>query len=146
MSGTCQLKTCWKRLSPFNVVGSELKQRYLNAIRVSFKEKKLQMKVTNQYEPVSRKDKQLVYLVPSPDYCVRNLAAGSRGMLGRKCSSDDMPSKECKALCNVCKLRHHTVEHYEQVKCRCRFVWCCNVKCDTCTKQSTITTCKKRRK
>ena len=144
LTGSCQLKTCWKRLAPFNVVGSELKQRYLKAVQVSFKERRLQVTVNNKYRPVYRRDKKLVYLELSPNYCLRNLTAGSPGVAGRTCSSDDVSTNDCKALCNSCKLRHQTVEGYKEVKCRCKFVWCCEVKCETCTRAYSVTTCRRR--
>ena len=141
LSGNCEFSTCWKQLAPFKVVGSELKQRYFNAVQVSFKEGRLQEKAKSGYKAVSPRDKKLVYLQASPDYCVRNLTAGSFGMRGRKCSSNDLSGNECSALCNACKLKHKTSISYTQVKCRCKFVWCCSVKCDTCARTSLVTTC-----
>ncbi|KAJ7376771.1 Protein Wnt-8b [Desmophyllum pertusum] len=143
VTGSCNLKTCWKQLAPFNVVGSELKQKYRAAVRVSFLNNKLHKRDNNRDRLVTRKHKKLVYLDSSPDYCVRNSTVGSPGMLGRTCRSDVLPSKECKSLCNSCQLRHKTVEHYKQVKCRCKFVWCCTVKCDLCTVKYSLTTCTK---
>ena len=144
LSGTCKLKTCWKRLAPFDMVGTELKLKYRQAVRVEFKQRKLKERVGDAYRPVSREDRKMVYLEPSPDYCVRNLTAGSYGMLGRTCNSEDMPTDSCIDLCNSCNMRHKTVNHYEEVDCRCKFFWCCEFRCDKCTKQTSITTCVNR--
>ncbi|XP_078381170.1 protein Wnt-8b-like [Oculina patagonica] len=143
VTGSCNLKTCWKQLAPFNVIGSELKQKYRAAVQVSFLNNKLHKRDNNRDRLVSRRDKKLVYLDSSPDYCVRNATAGSPGMLGRTCRSDAVPTKECRSLCNSCQLRHQTVEHSKQVKCRCKFVWCCTIKCQLCTVKYSLTTCTK---
>lgn len=142
VTGSCNLKTCWKQLAPFAVVGSTLKQKYLTAVPVSFKNNKLHEK-EGRDRPLSRKSKKLVYLDSSPDYCVRNTTAGSLGMLGRACTSDAGRTKECRSLCQSCNLRAQTKEHYKQVKCRCKFVWCCTVKCELCTVKYSLTTCSK---
>ena len=119
VTGSCNLKTCWKQLAPFAVVGSALKQEYLAAVPVSFKNNKIHEKHSRD-SVLSRKSKQLVYLDSSPDYCVRNTTAGSLGMLGRTCTSDAGHTKKCRSLCQSCNLRAHTKDHYTQVKCRCK--------------------------
>ncbi|KAJ7392985.1 Protein Wnt-8b [Desmophyllum pertusum] len=144
VTGSCNLKTCWKQLAPFNVVGSELKQKYRAAVRVSFLNNKLHKRDNNRDRRdrlVTRKDKKLVYLDSSPDYCVRNATAGSPGMRGRTCLGDQVSTGECRSLCNSCNLRHRTVEQSKQVKCRCKFVWCCTVKCKLCNVKYSRTTC-----
>ena len=49
--------------------------------------------------------------------------------------------RKCRSLCNSCNLRHWTVERYRQVKCRCKFVWSCTVRCELCTEKYSFTTC-----
>ena len=142
VTGSCNLKTCWKQLAPFEVVGSKLKQKYLKAVPVSFKNSKLHLRDSRD-RLVTRKTKKLVYLDSSPNYCLRNTTAGSFGMLGRTCRSDAVPTEECRALCQSCNFRAQTKEHYKQVKCRCKFVWCCTVKCELCTVKYSLTTCSK---
>ena len=135
------MKTCWKQLAPFNVVGSELKQKYRTAVRVSFLNNKLYKEDNNRDRLVTKTEKKLVFLDSSPDYCVRNAIAGSPGMMGRTCKSEDASTEECRSLCNSCNLRHRTVEQYKKVKCRCKFVWCCSVKCKLCSAKYSLTTC-----
>lgn len=141
VTGSCTLKTCWKELGPFENVGSMLKQIYRNAAQVSYVNNKLQERENRQLRTVSEKEKKLVYLDSSPDYCVRNYTVGSLGMLGRICRGDEVSTNQCKSLCNSCGLRHQTEENFKQIKCRCKFVWCCSVKCDTCTTSYSVTTC-----
>ena len=134
------MKTCWKQLAPFTVVGSELKQKYRTAVQVSFQNNELQ-RANSPDRLVTKTEKKLVYLDSSPDYCVRNATTGSPGMLGRTCQSKNSSHEECTSLCNSCNLRHRTVEHKKQVKCKCKFVWCCTVKCKVCTVKYSLTTC-----
>ena len=142
VTGSCHLKSCWKQLAPFDVVGSALKQKYHTAVPVSFINNKLQsLDNNNRYRLVTRKDNKLVYLNSSPDYCVRNVTAGSPGMLGRTCRSDVVFTKECRSPCSSCNLRPQIVEHFKQVKCRCELMWCCIVKCQICTEKYLLTTC-----
>ena len=135
------MKTCWKQLGPFNVAGSELKQKYGTAVRVSFLDNKLYTRVDNRDRLVTKTGKKLVYIDSSPDYCVRNATAGSPGMLGRTCQSENTSIEECRSLCYSCNLRHRTVVQKKQVKCKCKFVWCCSVKCKLCSVKYSLTTC-----
>ena len=141
----CSTKTCWMQLAPFEDVGAKLKQKYHNAIRVWFVDNKLQERIGDQFKAISSEDNRLVYLDPSPDYCVRNDTLGYRGMLAMSCKSFDVHATKCKAFidkCNACNLGYQTIEHgFEQFKCKCKFHWCCFVKCEKCKKMSYITTC-----
>ena len=141
VTGSCNFKTCWKSLAPFSVVGAELKKKYRQAKKVILIDNVLH---DEDNKPVARRDKKLVFLDPSPDYCVRNRTAGSLGLLGRSCSSDDIATSKCRSLCNSCSLGHKTVQHKKDVKCRCKFVWCCSVECETCTREYSVTTCTRR--
>jgi wingless-type MMTV integration site family protein 16 len=35
ISGSCELKTCWRSLPPFQEVGARLKDRYENSVAIS---------------------------------------------------------------------------------------------------------------
>ena len=142
VTGSCHLKTCWKSLAPFSVVGAALKRKYHQAAKVALIDSSLQEGPIKK--PSSRRDRKLVYLDASPDYCVRNITVGSHGMLGRTCNSDDVSVSKCKSLCNSCKLRSRTVELSKLVDCRCKFVWCCSIECEKCTKKYSVTTCTRR--
>jgi len=141
VTGSCNFRTCWKSLASFSEVGEELKEKYRQAVKVTLVDNVLQGEDNKQ---VARKDKKLVFLDSSPDYCVRNKTAGSLGLLGRSCRGDEVSTSKCRSLCNSCSLKHKTVEHTKEVKCPCKFVWCCSVKCKTCTKKYSITTCTRR--
>ncbi|XP_058957310.2 protein Wnt-2-like [Pocillopora verrucosa] len=141
LSGSCTAKICWRQMEPFEVIGKKLKLKYKSALRVWYANNKLHERGKNKLT-AEKREKKLVYLDPSPDYCVFNKTLGSPGMLGRICRSDEGTTvKKCRSLCNACKLKHHTVQVVKEDKCRCRFVWCCNVECDTCTSKYHATTC-----
>ena len=142
VSGSCHYKTCWRSLAPFGEVGQQLKLKYRHAVKVSVV--KGILKEVKTKKTAARRDEKLVYLDNSPDFCVRNVTAGSPGVLRRICSSEDGGVDKCVSLCDSCRLRSRTVEHSIQVFCRCRFVWCCRVQCEQCTKRYSITTCTRR--
>ena len=137
-------QTCYPKLTPFEMIGAELKQKYHNAMRVWFFNGKLYEQIGSQFKAISSEDNRLVYLDPSPDSCVRNDTLGTPGMLGRTCRSSNVTKSDCesfKALCSSCKFRYETKEYFEQYKCNCKFIWCCYVECQTCTKKYSVTTC-----
>ena len=141
LSGSCTAKICWRQMEAFEVIGEKLKLKYKNALRVWYANSKLQERGKNKLS-AKKREKKLVYLDPSPDYCVPNKTLGSPGMLGRICRSDGGTTvKKCHSLCNACKLKYQTVQVVKEDKCRCRFVWCCNVECDTCKSKYHKTTC-----
>ncbi|XP_078382909.1 protein Wnt-8b-like [Oculina patagonica] len=142
----CAIKTCWLVLPPFKDVVSKLKEKYHNSVRVWSVDNKLRVQVNNHsisFPGISRRNLKLAYLDSSPDLCVRNDILGIPGMLGRSCRSDEVADK-CNlfsAICNSCKLKVKIVERYKQVKCRCKFVYCCKVDCEMCTEKYSVMTC-----
>lgn len=134
----CRVKTMWMVLAPFEVVSSKLKEKYHKALQVSFINNRLQQ--LNSVFPIKQ---NLVYLDDSPGYYARNDSLGINGMLGRSCRRD-MSDDNCElftAICNFSGLNPITVERYKQVKCNCKFTWCCSVECETCTEKYNETKC-----
>lgn len=84
VSGSCSVKTCWKGLPKLEEIASDLKSKYLAAIKVSHRlvgrRRQLIAKETG-IRPVQEAD--LVYLINSPDYCTPNLHLGSLGTQDR---------------------------------------------------------------
>ena len=142
ITGSCQLKTCWRSLASFSVIGEELKRKYREAVKVELVDSVLKEEVSKKQ--ATKRDKKLVYLDSSPDYCVPNATAGSPGMVGRTCSSDDVSVGNCRSLCNSCNLKAQTEQQYKQADCRCKFIWCCSIKCEKCIKKYQLTTCARR--
>ena len=132
--------SCWKKLAPFEVVASKLKEKYREALQVGLVHKK-------PWDPINRvvsvKDQELDYLEDSPSFCEQNHTLGYRGMLGLSCRSDVAEDK-CKVfikLCNGCNLRVEKVERYKRVNCSCKFIYCCKVECEKCTEKYFEITC-----
>lgn len=98
VSGSCTMKTCWKSLPPFRTIGDSLMKKYYRARPVTStytttksdkkSEKKLQLVLKKGKMPIKKppKKSELVFLQMSPNYCEKDLAAGSLGTVGRICN------------------------------------------------------------
>ncbi|CAK8689171.1 protein Wnt-5a-like [Clavelina lepadiformis] len=126
VSGSCSLKTCWMQIPNFRQIGDELKNLYGGAAEVR----------SNSRGKIRRRDGQnielnsLVFLESSPDYCDRHRRTGVTGTRGRECEVGSHGPDGCGFLCCGRGSTPHQIT--ETVKCRCKFEWCCEVKCDTC--------------
>lgn len=155
VSGSCVTKTCWRVVPKLDEFASILKKKYNLAKQVyvasdsdelviqrnkqeyestlpilSRSGRFLREQRTEDYElssPASRTD--LVYLDPSPDYCKTDPVTSSGGTMGRECHSIN----ECESLC--CGRGWSVQTEFRREPCRCKFVWCCDVKCDMCVQQ-----------
>ncbi|XP_066995957.2 protein Wnt-4a [Anabrus simplex] len=133
MSGSCSVRVCWRKLPQFRVVGDALTARFEGASHVKIVKnktghaKKLRAMSRDHKKP---KKTDLVYLDESPDYCEYNETLGILGTRGRICNKTSMGLDGCRLLC--CGRGYQTRVREVQEKCQCRFVWCCDVKCDMC--------------
>nr|CAD7268405.1 unnamed protein product [Timema shepardi] len=133
MSGSCSVRVCWRKLPQFRQVGDSLAARFEGASHVKVVEKKRRR--IKKLRAVSRDLKQpnktdLVFLEESPDYCERNETLGILGTRGRLCNRTSLGLDGCRLLC--CGRGYQTRVRDVEEKCRCRFVWCCNVVCERC--------------
>ena len=129
VSGSCSVRTCWKTLPPFRIVGDHLRQKYEDALRVTVDQSGTELThVESSYRRPSRDG--LVYLEDSPDYCSTNSLTGSLGTSGRQCNRSSSNSGGCAVLC--CGRGFNTIQVDEDYKCFCKFHWCCHVKCQKC--------------
>ena len=92
---------------------------------------KLQTKVL-KLKPPSRG--HMVYMDQSPNYC--NASPYSMGTKGRYCKDKE----SCKVLC--CGRGYNIIERTVSKACRCKVIWCCEVKCDTCQMLVDVYLCK----
>ncbi|KAI4873429.1 hypothetical protein NFI96_023419 [Prochilodus magdalenae] len=129
VSGSCSLKTCWLQLADFRRVGEFLKEKYDSAaaMRIS-RRNKLEL-VNNRFNQPTTDD--LVYIDPSPDYCLRNESTGSLGTQGRLCNKTSEGMDGCELMC--CGRGYDQFKTYKHERCHCKFHWCCYVKCKRCT-------------
>lgn len=139
LSGSCALKTCWRNMPPFEMVGKSLKDKYDGAPKVTGDNggKKL-IPEGDRIKPPSRQD--LVYTAESPNFCVPNKRFGTTGTQGRVCNASSYGPDSCDIMC--CGRDSERKTFKVKTKCRCKFVWCCRVICDICLKQVTVNICK----
>ncbi|KAK2179626.1 hypothetical protein NP493_481g01007 [Ridgeia piscesae] len=142
VSGSCTVKTCWRQLLPFHLTATQLKQKYNKSVKVVMSTNsatgkrqliklRRRRKQTALHAP-SRKD--LVYIEKSPNYCKRS--AFSLGTRGRVCDKQS----NCDVMC--CGRGYNVMTKQVTTPCRCRHVWCCYVKCETCVQNIDVYTCK----
>ena len=144
MTGSCSTKTCSQRIGDFKEIGNYLKRKYRHAKLARYSNKrKLQFNTAKGFRPVRVKHNSLLYMVASPNYCVKNLALGSLGVLGRVCPKSETSSDQCESLCKSCGLQPREVVQYKTVKCHCKFHWCCKVRCQWCRIEDRRTVCKR---
>ncbi|KAK2539703.1 Wnt5b [Columba guinea] len=127
--GSCSLKTCWLQLADFRKVGDLLKEKYDSAAAMRISRKgKLEL-VNNRFNMPTQED--LVYVDPSPDYCLRNETTGSLGTQGRLCNKTSEGMDGCELMC--CGRGYDQFKSVQVERCHCKFHWCCYVKCKKCT-------------
>ncbi|XP_013420012.1 protein Wnt-10a-like [Lingula anatina] len=141
MSGSCELKTCWKATPPFRNVGNELKQKYHMATKVDTTNS-AKGRLVPAYKGFKRGPfkTDLVYIEKSPTFCEPNPKLDSPGTVGRICNRSSTGMDNCDSLC--CGRGYDTVRMKRTEKCDCKFHWCCYVICKTCTYNDWVTVCK----
>ncbi|KAF7637083.1 Protein Wnt [Meloidogyne graminicola] len=159
VSGSCVTKTCWRTVPKLEDLASLIKKKYqkaqqvmlasdsftlivdkkektildgrLSQISTSIASKREQrfLKGKNKLQIAKLASKsELVFLEDSPDYCLLENNSSS-GASGRECFS----LEDCEQIC--CSKGWNTKKEIRQEPCRCKFVWCCDVKCDTCRRE-----------
>ncbi|XP_023666199.1 protein Wnt-5b isoform X2 [Paramormyrops kingsleyae] len=129
VSGSCSLKTCWLQLADFRRVGEFLKEKYDSAAAMRIGRKSKLELVNSRFNAPTPED--LVYIDPSPDYCLRNETTGSLGTQGRHCNKTSEGMGGCELMC--CGRGYDQFKIYQHERCHCKFHWCCYVKCKRCT-------------
>ncbi|XP_078715291.1 protein Wnt-6 isoform X3 [Lampetra fluviatilis] len=138
LSGSCALRTCWKKMPPFREVGDRLKDRFDGAFKVmGSNDGKTLLPVGHNIKPPGSHD--LIYSAESPDFCSANRKTGSLGTRGRTCNSTALDMSGCDLLCCGRGARQETLTFQEN--CQCRFQWCCVVHCKKCTVQRELNIC-----
>ncbi|KAK4316207.1 hypothetical protein Pmani_012612 [Petrolisthes manimaculis] len=128
VSGSCTVRTCWQTMAPFGATARWLKTRYDVATEVS-----VQPDGGGLILPLLRtpRKKDLIYLEPSPNYCLADSTYGFAGTGGRECNATSRGPDGCDQLC--CGRGYTTHRRQVTTKCECKFQWCCSVDCNTCT-------------
>ncbi len=138
ISGACHLKTCDRKLPELKDVGAFLLQKYDSAVNVMADNKgqKLLPKVRTFRRHTAT---DLVYTDESPDFCAANRRAGSLGTKGRRCVPGKDKLNSCSILC--CNKGEKKTVKVVKEHCNCRFQYCCDVRCEVCSKNVTTYTC-----
>ncbi|MFT7798386.1 protein Wnt-4 [Arapaima gigas] len=141
VSGSCEVKTCWKAMPPFRKVGNVIKEKFDGATEVEQRKvgtTKVLVPKNSQFKPHTEED--LVYLDPSPDFCDQDPRSGVLGTAGRFCNKTSKAIDGCELMC--CGRGFHTEEVEVVDRCSCKFHWCCYVKCKQCRKMVEMHTCR----
>uniref|UniRef100_A0A8B9S957 Protein Wnt n=1 Tax=Apteryx owenii TaxID=8824 RepID=A0A8B9S957_APTOW len=131
VSGSCEVRACWKVMPPFCKVGNVLKEKFEGATEVHPKwvgSRKLLVPKSSRFKPYTAHD--LVYLSASPDFCNWDPQRGVFGTSGRQCNRTSPAMDGCELLC--CGRGFHTAQTEVVERCSCKFHWCCSVKCKQC--------------
>uniref|UniRef100_H2ZYH3 Protein Wnt n=2 Tax=Latimeria chalumnae TaxID=7897 RepID=H2ZYH3_LATCH len=141
VSGSCEVRTCWKVMPPFRKVGNVLKEKFDGATEVQQRKvgsRKVLVPKSAQFKPHTIQD--LVYLVPSPDFCEHDPKNGILGTAGRQCNRTSRAIDGCELMC--CGRGFNTVETEVVERCSCKFRWCCSVKCKQCRHVVQVHSCR----
>uniref|UniRef100_UPI00398ED4A8 protein Wnt-4a isoform X1 n=1 Tax=Pristiophorus japonicus TaxID=55135 RepID=UPI00398ED4A8 len=141
VSGSCEVKTCWKAMPPFRKVGNVLKEKFDGATEVEQRKvgsTKVLVPKNSQFKPHT--DEDLVYLDSSPDFCDHDIKNGVLGTSGRQCNKTSKAIDGCELMC--CGRSFNTEEVEIVERCSCKFHWCCFVKCKQCRKVVEMHTCR----
>lgn len=147
MSGTCTIKTCWRRLPTFRNVGKSLKDKFDGASRIyqgnsgrSHRSRRRKYNLIpanpNHKHPVPR---DLVYFEESPSFCAKDASIGFKGTAGRECNDTSIGVDGCDLMC--CGRGYKSESYIARERCSCTFHWCCKVHCEICTKTKIRHTC-----
>lgn len=146
VSGSCTTKTCWTTLPKFRELGYILKEKYAHAVHVepvkaSRNKRPKFLKIKKPYSYRKPMDTDLVYIDKSPNYCEADPLTGSLGTQGRVCNKTMMQHiSGCDLMC--CGRGYNTHQYSRVWQCNCKFLWCCYVKCNTCSERTEVYTCK----
>ncbi|XP_070569788.1 protein Wnt-3a-like [Ptychodera flava] len=145
LSGSCEVKTCWKQQPDFRTVGYLIKEKYDSATEMEITFRREDRGTVEDLEPKNSHFKvptfsDLVYYEPSPNYCEYDLDSGSFGTYGRRCNASSDGIDGCDLMC--CGRGYNTMSEETVERCECQFIWCCKVKCKSCQRIYDVHTCK----
>jgi len=153
LSGSCEMRTCWRSPSDFRRVGDTLKNKFQQAVMIDHSD--LGNRPLNRVQKMSRRRRRkrnrrnskeigevdLWYYERSPTYCESNNDFSIPGTSGRICNrTGGADAGSCSTLC--CGRGYNTLRRVYTKRCNCQFVWCCEVTCQNCTVDEWITVCK----
>ncbi|XP_077984124.1 protein Wnt-16-like [Glandiceps talaboti] len=140
VSGSCNVRTCWKTMPKFRNVGDFLKMRYELSVALHSRAKKRLRRKDKRLRKQPINETEMVFLKNSPNYCMEDSRKGIAGTSGRECNRTSIGPDGCHLLCCGRGYNTQVVRYVE--RCNCKFIWCCSVACDTCETMIDRYTCK----
>ena len=141
----CNFQTCKRIVPTLEKVGDEIWKLYLTPIRSYWNKtnKRLYNREKTGRETRGGNTRQLegklVYFKRSEDFCEENYSMSISGTKGRICNRTSYSHGGCATLC--CGRSYKTTVVVQEVKCNCRFVWCCSIKCEKCIERQAVHKC-----
>jgi hypothetical protein len=84
VSGSCNIKTCWRALPTLAEIGERLKRKFAVATEVISRRVGAGRKLLPASSAMGLyNEDDLIYMTKSPDYCIRDARIGSLGTGGR---------------------------------------------------------------
>ncbi|XP_052006218.1 protein Wnt-8a ORF2 [Xyrauchen texanus] len=155
MSESCSMQTCWMQLSDFREIGNYLKMKHDQAHKLELNKRRMRagnsadnrVAMADAFSTIARTE--LLYLEDSPDYCTKNTSLGFPGTEGRECvqhgeTLSQWERRSCRRLCYECGLRVEERRTEVMSSCKCKFHWCCTVKCENCSQVTVKHVCAQR--
>ena len=126
-------KTCHMELPTMDEVAEVLKKQYdRSSYAMIIPSPSPQQVLVVERENLQKVNpNRMIYFVPSPNYCTAIPYYNICGIAGRECTLDNASSSgHCDNLC--CNHGYETFTYEVDKPCKCKFVWCCRVECETC--------------
>ena len=141
----CTVKYCHRRIVRLSEISAKLIKKYDSALKgtpdivtqkvtFSFDNRHV---TNNGYEIDSSATDSLVYLDKSEDNCAK--VDGYYKTMGRECVLEEGRTDSCSKLCCGRGYKKTLVE--VESSCNCSFIYCCEVKCETCKSERQIYEC-----
>eukprot|EP00118_Oscarella_pearsei_P006175 m.28048 g.28048 ORF g.28048 m.28048 type:complete len:481 (+) comp30539_c0_seq3:906-2348(+) len=139
-SGACTLMTCRMTLNSFPEMTKKLVEEYNRPFHVDSNSIRRipQSGLFNKNHEMA-KETQLVYQATSANFCHKKISEGSLGTKGRVCEGGSGVGS-CRMLCCGRGFRVKRKVTYRQ--CKCKFQFCCNIRCKTCKHREEYRVCR----
>ena len=132
----------------FSLIGDYLNHKFQLARRVLHSRSGYELRVSARGGKTrTPRPDELLYYEKSPSFCLPNPDLGWAGTSGRECSLYPTISAyggrsrdTCDALC--CQRGYYTRYQTVEVDCNCRYIHCCEVRCERCNTTLPIHFCR----
>ena len=141
VSGSCTVQTCVIELPEFSVFEERIRELHSRACRVQHNGATGEQSAWSSRCDRTVTNHDLIFNKDSPNYCIRDEYLGIPGVSGRECDPHSNGPNSCDNLCIHCG---RTVEEHSErteEKCECEFIFCCEIRCNTCIADRTFYTC-----